>query len=273
MMPINISYCSDTGLNFVVIGIGETGKRAIESYSFPSHEQKDDFWIGNIILCSNESFRDVCNSPALKCHKIYQDINKANLVFILVDTNNEADCTDAYEMASLICNQKGSYDFTICVYCGTRNCTAVHRLKSVYDKLIYVDDAPLLNCPSYLICMNFLRVGWIGVDYADVINILNKLSSGVFCQFISNDSITISEELLALNSNIKNAGLDKSETLHALVHITITPTTSLETVDKIILEIGKSIQGEIVWSAHINDDMSDNNLSISMIYGEPKNQD
>ena len=273
MMPINISYCRDTGLNFVVIGIGEAGKRAIESYSYPSHEQKDDFWIDNIVLCSKESFQYMYDSPVLEHQKICQDINKANLVFILVDTNNEADCIDAYEMASLINSQKGSYDFTICVYCGTRNCTASHRLKSVYDKLIYVEDATLLNHPSYLICMNFLRVGWMGVDYVDVINILNKLSSGVFCQFISNDTITISEELLALSSNIKNAGLDKSETLHALVHITITPTTSLETVDKIILEIGKTIQGEMAWSAHINDNMSNNHLSISMIYGEQKHQD
>ena len=191
---------------------------------------------------------------------------------ILVDITDCKDIKSACNIADLF--QKGNREFkhSVCVCCGKKDEKNILTLRNQYDNLVYCNSETLL-AQVPMICANMCTCGWIGIDFVDVFSFFDKTSMGFYHQFVLSDMAVIGKKIADLKAKIKTENLQTGYSLRAFVHIDMTPTTSLEDINEIATSIEKVIKGEVIWNVHINDDESDNNLYVSMLYGEDKTED
>ena len=173
--PIKITFPDNySSVNFLIVGIGESGKKAIDTYLSNTNLKalnETNGIISSVTFCS-ECFHTQCRE------EITNEYEKAEFVVSLLNANDKSDLKRAYCLAEQwrLSNREV---YSLCVCCGDCSQEDRAKLEQVYNQLIYVSTYDELLEP-WLLFVNMNRSGCIGVDFADYMAIVENISSGYY---------------------------------------------------------------------------------------------
>lgn len=163
--------------NILVIGIGESGKKAVED--FPSFDKlrKENSIIDSITLCDDSIIydnEDIFNQIILNKMEI------ASILFVLVNIEKDEDVKSALNIASLIDEKKKKLKLSFCVCYGERNSETIDKLRYTYDKIILTDKLEYLVTPVYFTYVKMYYDNWLScVDYYDIDIGIDNIDIGI----------------------------------------------------------------------------------------------
>lgn len=263
MSPIKtMSIKEDNGWSDIfVIGVGKAGETAVRSLSHPAYIYQNDAYLKSFLF-GDERLR----RPAEYQDRLFLETENSECLFVLVDTTDCENLKSACNIADLFKKRACEIKHSVCVCCCKKGEKSILPLQDKYDNIIHCSSETLLHKVPILYA-DMLLPGLVGLDFADVITIFNKMPSSSYYQFELSDISAVEKEIEALEKKMKSETLKTTNNVNALVRINMTPDTSLDVIDELTKKIYKITGTNMIWTLHPNNDATDKNLHVSMIYG------
>ena len=264
--PIRITKCDGyNGLNCVIIGIGDQGENILNKIQTLSTFMGTDSAIQNIFICDDGVFRyDECKVTWRD--NIMKEIAKSDIIFSLINTDIQEDFKSACNIAK-ICADKNKDVFSVCVFCGNNSCKNVDVLKALYTTIIYVEDVNLLSKVCFFLT-NMMRSNIVGIDFADITAILQRVYIGYWGQFSLTSIDDLPIRLLDFKTSVVDHDCANYHQNIALIMIEAATSTRLEDIDEVVTALYEFFDNvNIVWNIHFVDDIEDKYMKVSMVYG------
>lgn len=280
MMPLKIEVIENlgSGYDITVLGIGETGKKAIREYPCPAYG--DNHWaIQTLTLCDDDAFQHKRypkittprDSPVYlaKCrNQICEAIKNAEILFVVTDISKDPDYENAFRFANLHRTGSREEKINVLIDCGEGHSFAELELSTIFD-LVISNRNEIKSYRPVEMLLSDMYTQVCGLDFADVRAILNRTPKLNFLEFKTQEY----EQLDKISKHIideVNKEKWKDDVFNALLYVSFPHQTELDWYEVAVSLLDADVFGEMMFQIGFNRSEDDANVYISLLYGRER---
>lgn len=270
---------ANEGYDVALIGIGEIGKTALQAFNL---QYSGPHWAAkSITLCDDEAFQHrryanvihPTDNPfylAEQRRKVLEICKSPEVLFVFMDASEDPDFEHACRFANVHRQQNVGKPLSICVCTEKlRNSFTSSVLASLYDVVIWADTHGNDLCKPAEMLLSDMYTQCIGLDIADVFEILKHSQEMYLLTEHRNSKTDLSKVSSDILATISTKEIQDTF-VNFIAYVSIPQDGGIDIPDNIIWPLLKPFDSDLRMQYGFNKDTDDNSVSVTLLVGNYK---